>query len=143
MPPKGYRFTEEQKQAFRKPKPGLIGNTNGVIHGLSRTREYNSWKKMMKRCYDTADPYYANYGERGITVDERWHEVRNFYADMVDRWGERSAGYSLERVNVDGDYELTNCCWIPMGAQSKNRTKWKHTPEGLEAIAQARRDSAK
>ena len=143
MTTKAKRGSEEWKQKLRGPRPNAYGNTNGVVHGLSQTREYNSWKKMMFRCNNPEAPDYPNYGGRGIEVCERWHDVRNFCTDMVGRWGEREKGFTLERVNVEGNYEPSNCCWVPMGMQSKNRRPWKHTPEGLEAIAQARRDSAK
>lgn len=104
-------------------------------HGLSRTREYNCWKKMMYRCYKETDPSYQWYGARGIKVCERWHEARNFIEDM----GDMPAKCSIERVDVNGDYEPGNCTWIPVRMQAKNRRPWKHTPEGLARIAEARR----
>ena len=114
---------------------GPRGKPLEKIHGLAGTRSYNSWKKMMNRCYKFDDPYFTNYGGRGITVCDRWHDVENFVADM----GERTEGMSLERIDVDGNYEPRNCCWIPMGLQSKNRTKWQHTEEGRKAISDSRK----
>jgi hypothetical protein len=104
-------------------------------HGLSTTRSYNSWKKMISRCYDPDDRYFKNYGGRGITVCERWQDVENFVDDM----GQRGKLMSIERLDVNGNYEPGNCIWLPHGLQSKNRTKWKHTPEGLKAISDARK----
>ena len=104
-------------------------------HGLSTTTSYNSWKKMMARCYDPANQDYPNYGGRGIKVCTRWHTVENFVADM----GQRPATLSIERIDVNGDYDPRNCCWIPLGMQSKNRREWQHTPEGVAAISNSRK----
>ena len=109
------------------------------IHGLAGTPAYNSWKKMMQRCYNPAHQDYKNYGGRGIKVCDRWQDVRNFVADM----GQRPLGLSIERENVDKDYTPDNCVWLPMGEQAKNRRPWTHTEEGLKSIAEARRASKK
>ena len=132
---KNWKWSEEAKAAARGSRPASKGNKNGVTHGLSQTREYNSWKKMMYRCYKESDPYYYCYGERGIAVCEEWHDVRQFIADM----GERPEGCSLERVDVDRGYEPSNCIWLPMRFQSKNRTGWTHTEEGKRRIGEATR----
>jgi hypothetical protein len=104
-------------------------------HGLSTTTSYNSWKKMMSRCYDPLNTDYVNYGGRGITVCERWHDVTAFVEDM----GIRGKTLSIERIDVNGIYEKSNCAWIPLGAQSKNRTDWKHTDEGKRIISDSRK----
>jgi len=109
----------------------------GLKHGLSKHPSYNSWKKMMQRCYQEHNQDYENYGGRGIKVCEEWHDVTNFVADM----GVMRKGFSLERVDVNGDYEPSNCCWLPHKFQGKNRRPWKHTPEGLNNIREARRKS--
>lgn len=102
-------------------------------HGLSRHPSYNSWKKMMQRCYHENNPSYDLYGGRGIQVCERWHDVSNFIEDM----GEKPDKCSIERIDVNGNYEPGNCTWIPMRLQSKNRRKWKHSEEGKQSIAES------
>lgn len=111
------------------------GRSFEAKHGLSTTTSYNSWKKMMGRCYDVSNPDYRIYGARGVTVCDRWHSVVNFVEDM----GIRLKGMSIERKNVNGNYEPGNCVWLPHGEQPKNRTDWKHTPEGLNAISESRK----
>jgi hypothetical protein len=85
-------------------------------HGLSATRGYNVWSNMMKRCFDQRNVAYRRYGGRGITVCERWRDVRNFIADM----GQPSEKLTLDRINNDGHYELGNCRWATRSEQRRN-----------------------
>jgi hypothetical protein len=88
-------------------------------HGMSETAEYRSWCKMKARCYDRNDKRYQNYGGRGIAVCSRWrNSFENFFEDM----GPRPEGYSLERIDNDGIYEPSNCIWVPIENQSRNRS---------------------
>ncbi len=82
-----------------------------------KPRAYSSWRDMKARCLNNRHPWYKYYGGRGIMVCKDWHSFDNFYADM----GERPKGYSIERIDVNGDYTPSNCKWIPMSEQSKNR----------------------
>jgi hypothetical protein len=91
-----------------------------VKHGCYSlcTRTAKIYKNMLRRCYNTNAAGYEYYGGRGIAVCDRWREsVQNFFDDM----GTAPEGYSLERVDVDGNYEPDNCKWIPKRDQSKNR----------------------
>ena len=140
---KTWKWSDEARAAASAKRRGkqpdhLKGQ--GRKHGLSQTREYNHWKKMMQRCYHETNPDYPLYGGRGIKVVEAWHDVRNFVADMgeVPKVGGRM---SIERVDVNGDYGPDNCIWLPLRLQSKNRRPWKHTPAGLKAISESTRQT--
>ena len=87
-----------------------------------QTGAYGSWRSMRQRCNDPNCNTYARYGGRGIRHCERWASFENFFEDM----GPRPEGYSLERLDCNGDYEPGNCVWIPWRDQSINRrvTKW-------------------
>jgi hypothetical protein len=113
---------------------GSVGRPFPVKHGMGGTPTYNSWKKMMSRCYNPNDKSYVYWGARGIVVCDRWHDPRNFLEDM----GEKPFKASIERIDVNGNYEKSNCVWLPHRFQSKNRRPWKHSPEGLERIKAAR-----
>lgn len=83
--------------------------------------EYKSYKAMLDRCYEPARKSYALYGGRGIAVCERWREERtgfaNFFADLGPSPGK---GYSIERVDNDGDYEPGNVRWATAKEQARN-----------------------
>lgn len=86
-------------------------------HNLSKNKIYRLWHSMMRRCYDSNNLAYSNYGGRGIKVCERWHNIENFYLDM----GDRPKYKSLDRINNNGSYELSNCMWSSYKQQSRNK----------------------
>lgn len=81
---------------------------------------------MINRCENKNDTAYQNYGGRGIRLCERWRsDFMNFYRDMGPEY---RRGLTIERVNNNGDYEPSNCKWVPRSEQSKNRrpsSEWK------------------
>lgn len=90
---------------------------NNTRHGMSKTKVHECWKNMMQRCYNKNNTGYKNYGARGITVCESWHKFENFYAAM----GNPPAGHSLDRIDVNGNYEPSNCRWVTQNTQQRNR----------------------
>lgn len=100
-------------------------------HSLGGTRAFNVWKKMLNRCTKPDDSAYPNYGGRGITVCDRWHDVENFVADM----GQPPKGLTLERVDNDGGYNPENCKWATRSEQARNKRNTKIT---WDKVAEAR-----
>ena len=95
-----------------------------LTHGLSRRGDrslYDTWMSMMARCSNPGHRYYARYGGRGIAVCERWHDVVNFVADINALLGSRPAGFTLDRIENDGNYEPGNVRWADRRTQSQNR----------------------
>jgi hypothetical protein len=93
-----------------------------TTHGKSASREYRSWINMKTRCELPGTPYYKFYGERGISVCERWRSsFENFLADM----GPRPDGHSVDRIDVNGNYEPQNCRWATNKTQHRN-TRRQH-----------------
>lgn len=88
-------------------------------HGYRGTRLYRIWSNMIQRCTNPKNKRFANYGGRGITVCERWRDIRNFAADM----GEPPAGASIDRINNDGNYEPSNCRWATTKQQNRNTSR--------------------
>jgi len=91
------------------------GNRRGKI-----MVEYPIWSQMLGRCYNINNNRYKNYGQRGIIVCDRW---RNSFSNFILDMGERpSSKYSIERDDVNGNYEPSNCRWIENIKQYRNRT---------------------
>jgi hypothetical protein len=84
---------------------------------MYNTLTYTRWSAMKSRCYYKPHRNYRRYGGRGISVCERWrNSFEKFLADM----GECPPGFSIERIDNDGNYEPGNCKWIPMKDQLDN-----------------------
>jgi hypothetical protein len=94
-----------------------VASAKFKIHGMSGTPEYNSWSSMMKRCLDPRTPNFDWYGGRGISVCEDWRSILAFFADM----GPRPPGCTLDRIDVNGNYERGNVRWVDAKTQSQNR----------------------
>lgn len=93
-----------------------------LIHGDSPkgkkySREYSSWAHMKTRCTNTKNDNYKYYGGRGVGFCERWKSYKNFLADM----GRCPEGMTLERKNVNGNYEPSNCKWATWEEQRANK----------------------
>ena len=89
-------------------------------HGMTNTKTYYSWVSMKTRCFNKSDEHYKNYGARGITVCNEWlgkNGFQNFYKDM----GERPRKKTLDRIDNDGNYELSNCRWATSKEQGNNQ----------------------
>lgn len=85
-------------------------------HGkLSPT--YQSWSAMKQRCLNPNSADYFRYGGRGIQICDSWREFEAFLRDM----GERPEGATLDRVDVNGNYEPGNCRWATCKQQGRNR----------------------
>lgn len=84
---------------------------------------YNSWQSARQRCFNPKNKDYEGYGGRGITMCERWESFTNFYRDMGDPPKDNITGerLSLDRKNVDGNYEPNNCKWSDRSEQQLNK----------------------
>lgn len=93
---------------------------NRQTHKMIKTPEYKSWACMKSRCSNNRDKEkYASYGGRGIRVCRRWvNSFENFYEDMGPI---PTKGYTLDRIDVNGNYCKGNCRWASPEEQTRNR----------------------
>jgi hypothetical protein len=96
---------------------------HGDCVGTRRAAEYISWRNMLKRCLNPNDDAYDNYGGRGIEVCDRWVVERGgSYANFLADVGRKpSPGMTLDRIDVNGNYEPGNVRWADYFTQNNNR----------------------
>ena len=108
-------------------------------HGKSKTPLYHRWVNMMTRCYNPNREFWHCYGGRGIKVCDRWLDFSNFATDMGSTF---SPELTLERVDVNGNYEPSNCKWETGKNQARNhrstlRVEWKGKSISLAELAES------
>lgn len=111
------------------------GKSNGCRcavrkHGMKGSPEHMTWVAMRTRCRNPHHPAYHRYGGRGIRVCERWLEFSAFYEDM----GLRPEGCTLDRIDVNGNYEPGNCRWSTSQEQQNNASFNRHVDVDGETL---------
>lgn len=97
-----------------------IAAQRNITHGMRHTKIYKIWESMKRRCNSEKTERYASYGGRGITYCEEWERFEPFY-----EWAKVSGyeeGLSIDRIDVNGNYEPSNCRWVTLEKQSFNKT---------------------
>lgn len=110
---------------------GIKYNHNMTYHPL-----FPIWDGMMNRCYNENNNAYENYGGRDITVCREWHNVKAFC-----KWAEENGwkkGLTIERKDVNKNYESSNCEWIPSNEQAWNTRKTVYVEINGEKIPLAK-----
>jgi hypothetical protein len=113
-------------------------------HGMHESREYQCWANAIQRCHNDRSPDWGNYGGRGIVVCKRWRlSFAAFLADI----GECNNGCSsLDRIDVNGNYEPGNVRWatpLIQGESRRNSVKIAHNGVVLHLSEWARRSGVK
>lgn len=101
---------------------------NGYVNTFKRVywenrkddNRYKSYTEMKDRCININSNRYSHYGGRGITISDRWlgpYGFTNFCNDM----GPKKQGLTLDRIDVNGNYEPLNCRWATWNEQAANK----------------------
>jgi hypothetical protein len=93
-----------------------FNQTHGHASGPKKSETYIIWRNMKRRCCNPIDSAYSRYGERGITLCEKWMRFEGFLEDM----GVRPNGLTLDRRDNGKGYSKENCKWSTYKEQARN-----------------------
>ena len=115
-------MNKEIKQKRRDKK------CNFYKHGKGSTRLFNIFQGIKKRCLNITDTHYNLYGERGIKICDEWLDKENGFMNFYS-WA-ISSGYkdnlTIDRINVNGNYEPSNCRWVTLAENNRNKPHVKY-----------------
>lgn len=94
-----------------------------IKHGEWGTKLYFVWAGMKQRCTNPKQKHYDRYGGRGISVCEEWQTYEPFHKWAINAGYKE--GLTIDRINNDGNYEPSNCRWVTIAEQQKNKTQRK------------------
>lgn len=95
-------------------------------HGMRNTRFYRVWDSIKQKCLNKNSSAYYKYGNEGVSVCKDWMVFENFKKDMYESYVKHAAKYgekntTIERIDVYGNYEKANCCWVTKKLQARNK----------------------
>lgn len=112
---------------------------HGGCAGKKDSKEYGAWKGMLSRCLNVENDMYANYGGRGIKVCDRWLDNPQGFLNFKEDLGIcPHQEYSLDRIDVNGNYEPENCRWATAKEQARNKqnTRWLTYQGATKSLAE-------
>lgn len=99
---------------------GCLKFTHNKSHGLSNTKLYKVYTDMKYRCNNKKHLGYSYYGERGIDICKEWGNDFNKFYEWAIKNGYKE-GLTIDRIDVNGNYEPDNCRWVNQKIQQRNK----------------------
>lgn len=114
---------------YRRERAHKLNFQHGEGATAHRSPEFISWSGMKQRCYYKFSRSYKDYGGRVIRMCETW---KNSYLQFLNDMGRRpTLSYSIDRIDVNGNYEPSNCRWATSLQQCNNK---RNTPHGQTSL---------
>jgi len=88
-------------------------------HKESKTKFYKLWHGIIERCENSTNGSYKNYGAKGITICEEWHNYENFKNWALNNGYKE--GLSIDRIDNNKGYYPENCRWVTFIKQQNNK----------------------
>lgn len=102
-------------------------------HGMSKSRLYNIWRSMKKRCYLETCKDYERYGALGVTICNEWLSGFEKFKDWALDNGYED-DLSIDRIDAYGNYEPNNCRWANNNVQARNIRLKKTNTSGHHGV---------
>lgn len=104
-------------------------------HGLKDHPLYRRWADAKTRCYNPKTRQYKNYGDRGIGMYDGWiYNFKSYFDYMISLPNAMRDGYSIDRIDNDGNYEPGNVRWVEYRQQQINRRLFKNNTSGYKGV---------
>ena len=111
---------QKEVRADVKQTTDYCRGCSSKTHGMTKSRLYNIWSNMKSRCNNPTNNRYQYYGGKGITVCDAWLNSFESFAEWANTNG-YSEALSIDRINVNGNYEPSNCRWADSFTQAVNK----------------------
>jgi hypothetical protein len=111
------------RSAEHRAQAAALATKHGHAVG-KRSPEYWSWTCMIRRCTNPNTDSFKYYGMRGIRVCERWRygeDGKSGFECFLEDMGLRPRGHTLDRIEVNANYDPGNCRWATAKTQARNR----------------------
>lgn len=108
-----------------------VQSERSKTHGKSQSKEYKSWQEMKYRC---KNPMFGDYFGRGITVFSEWVDSFESFFTYIGPMPVDDSMWTIERIDVNGNYEPGNVKWETNKNQNRNRRKFKNNTSGVAGV---------